>query len=208
MSLPTHSFGTVAHIGTWPDAPAGRTPRRGASYEGIGLSVSVHPDAWQHIARLGGYPLRWMTRRDGRAGLFIDGHAAYPAAKAWARSQGWVAERAGWEVCWEDDELERRVCINTFDADDAAESVVDEPPRAIKITLPTGELLRRLDDYYGAQTNNVHPAFDGELVNRWVATQHPEADGVWWDNILDPATLTAPAGLIVPERLSGWHVRS
>lgn len=211
MTTPVHSFDRVAHIGTWPNAPAARSPRSGASYEGIGLSVSQHPEAWEHIAKLGGFPTRWLVRRDGKPGQFVDGHVVHAPALAWARSQGWIVDRPAWEVCWEDDELERQVCFQLLDYAEALEEAAERAesePRQISLPLPAGKLLKRLNDFYGPQRDDQHPAFEGELVNRWVATQHPEFDGVWWDNILDPVTLTAPAGLILPERLSAWRVQA
>lgn len=205
---PIHTFERVCHIGTWPDAPdPGRRPGHTTSWEGIGLSVSVHPDAWRAIVKLGGYPYRWLERIDGRPGRFVDAHAAREPAHVWARKRGWLVGHPGWAVSWEDDEIEDTLTIELLDQAEAEEEAGDHAElRAITVWTAAGELLRRLDAYYGRQTNDQHGALDGELLNRWVVVHQSDLDGIWWDNRLDEAALSAPGGLIVPERLGDWRL--
>ena len=205
---PLHTFDSVCHIGTWPEAPdTNRKPGRATSYEGIGLSVSTHPDAWRAIVKLGGYPYRWLERRDGKPGRFVDGHAARREAHEWAVRRGWLVGVPGWVVSWEDDEMEDTMMLELFDHDEALDEAGDHAElRPATIWVAAGELLRRLDAHYGRQPNNQHGALDGELLNRWTAAVYPDLDGVWWDNALDEIRLSAPGGLILPESLSGWHV--
>jgi hypothetical protein len=43
-------------------------------------------------------------------------------------------------------------------------------------------------------------------VNLYVATMHPDLDGVWWNERLDPDALSAPRGVLLPHALGRWTV--
>lgn len=74
MGLPSRSFSTLAHVGTFD--PGRKAARLSRSYEGgIGLSMSVHPDDWTRIAKLGGAPTHWLTRNVGQDFRLLDAHA-------------------------------------------------------------------------------------------------------------------------------------
>jgi len=203
-----HEFKAVYHIGTWPDAPdEGRKPGHTGSYEGIGLSVSVHPEAWMHIVKLGGFPIRKLAREDGNVGRFVDAYDRLEEARAWALARGWLAGRPGWEVSWCDDEMEDTMSMQLLDEQEAREEADGRGElRQITIWVASGELLTRLDVHYGKQKYDQHGSLDGELLNRWTAITRPELDGVWWDSELDETRLTAPGGIILPEKLAEWRV--
>lgn len=206
--LTVHKFQSLYHIGTWPDAPdANRRPGHTDSYEGIGLSVSVHPEAWMHIVKLGGFPIRKLARADGLAGRFIDAYERLEEARAWARSRGWLLGRPGWEVSWYDDEMDDTMSMHLFDEHEAREEADERGElRQITIWVASGELLTRLDAHYGKQKHDQHGSLDGELLNRWTAATQPQLDGVWWNSELDETRLTAPGGIILPEKLAEWRV--
>jgi hypothetical protein len=44
-----------------------------------------------------------------------------------------------------------------------------------------------------------------EAVNLWIAAVRPDLDGVWWNDRLDPASLSAPRGVILPHAASRWQ---
>lgn len=194
----------VVHLGAWPQSPlAGRRP---ASLEGIGLSVSLHPEAWRRIARLGGLPELHLTRRDGRPGCFADGYAALPAARRWGLASGLLTRQTAWEARHWDDEWEAEM-VSRHPSRQAALGEAYDPGsvRAVRVLVPSGALALRLLRHFG-RLDALSPVGEAELVNRFVLASEPSADGVWWEDKLDPARLSAPRGLILPERLAAWQV--
>lgn len=77
------SFPSLIHIGSLNPGD-----KRGFSHEWQGLSVSLHPDAWEQIARLAGP--RWELSVPGNR--FVDFHALDDAARD--RIVAWGVERA------------------------------------------------------------------------------------------------------------------
>jgi hypothetical protein len=61
---PVRWISRVAHIGTLDPAAKGAF-----SWEAHGLSVSLHPEEWEAIARLGGRPWHLLERTGG---VFLD----------------------------------------------------------------------------------------------------------------------------------------
>lgn len=71
MNIPLRQFDSLVHIGTL-EPSSGSMSRH--SYEGSGLSVSQHPQAWRKIARLTGDEWQIHKRTDDPMSL-IDYHA-------------------------------------------------------------------------------------------------------------------------------------
>lgn len=67
--VPPRTFEALFHVGTLRPEDKGCD---GPSWEGHGLSVSVHPAAWTRIARLGGRPTWKLVNDQAR---FVDVHA-------------------------------------------------------------------------------------------------------------------------------------
>ena len=103
--LPIIELLTVHHIGSFDPRDKGG---RGESYEGVGLSVSLHPDAWMAIARLGGLPEWSLTAPDG-GGRFLDVHALTVPQRgeieSWAQATDLTRNEPRWEVSWVDAEV-------------------------------------------------------------------------------------------------------
>ena len=95
---PLAALGLVTHVGTFDPADKGRG---GESYEGTGLSVSVHPEDWEAIARLGGCPWWEADLSDRR---LLDGNAALAnresAWAAWGQGAGLVVPCTVFVVSW------------------------------------------------------------------------------------------------------------
>lgn len=95
---PTITLARVWHIGTLNAADkAGRYTQ---SLEGAGLSVSVHPEAWNEIARLGGLPWHELTQPGGirlldRHRLTVDELATIAD---WARHENLAVDAYAWHV--------------------------------------------------------------------------------------------------------------
>jgi hypothetical protein len=202
-TLPVTRLDAVWHVGTLD--PADKAAMYAASYEGAGLSVSDCPAAWERIARLGGRPW-WRLERPG--GTFLDAHALDQAQRAaildWGRQRGYVADRTVFEVVWHDDELERDVALWCDDADDAAdeaEAAGADPDDVETITVPAATTALRAAASQPASDQPEH-ALD-LLLPVW-AEHTTDLDGVWWHDLHDPATYTAPRGVIIASRVERW----
>lgn len=115
----TPRFRVVAHVGSL-DQP--RAPR-GRSFEGGGLSVSLHPKAWTSIAKLGGQET-WVLRKDAPA-FFEVPHPVPEEILAWGAASGFLEPTR--EFCFEveDDEIGRTLVL-TFATREAAGDEAEE----------------------------------------------------------------------------------
>lgn len=203
--LPLQRLATVWHIGSFDAADKGC---HGASLEGTGLSVSVDPDAWEAIAKLGGYPWWKLHRKEG---AFVDFHALGPehldAITQWGLARGWLCMQPQWELSYYDDELDDRRLM-TFDTAEEAQAeleeyaVYDESAKveAVVRPCPTEQMHQRL-----GFKSSVFGALD--IVATFWVEDETQLDGVWWWDLLDPQSLSAPRGVIVRRALGGWTHR-
>lgn len=196
LRLPTRRFRGLLHVGDLRKPP----PKRSSSWEGPGLSVSLAPDAWREIARVGG--CTWVLRRgDRHAGALVDFHALGPRRKAvlveMAEAQDLGRRATIWQHCVYDDELGDERCSEfaTRRAAEAEQADYEEGEvrqgegfrpsaklqarwkRRFSRRLPTGDLARE---------QAILAVLEGQ--KRW--------DGVWWADRYDPVGLSAPRGLI------------
>lgn len=192
--VPVVSFDELWHLGTFDPAA-----KKDWSYEGVGLSVSVHPDEWERIARLGGSP-RWVLTRPGNT--FLDYHeltdAQRTAVTDWGLRRGYIEPVTAWRVTWEDEDTEELVsllCTSAEDAEEEAEGrdadVTEEVTHATTPTFP--------DPTVRPGILNEHQI----LTTVW-ATENTTLDGVWWEDRYDPDNLSCPRGVILPGRLDTW----
>lgn len=199
MTIPTRTHPTVWHVGTLQTADKGT---RGPSWEGAGLSVSDCPDAWIRIAKLGGLPTWTLTRTDRRPGHFLDIHGLDDQARTriadWGTRNLLVEPRTVWQVTRFDDELDTDLTATFTSRQDADDEEAGDPTPVQVLTATS-----RLEDATGQALADGNDAFD-LLATVWVE-QATDLDGVWWADRHDPSRLTAPRGVIVPERLGRWE---
>lgn len=187
---PTVSFDELHHVGSLnPNEKWGR----GTSYEGSGLSVSRHPDEWRHIARLGNAPT-WTFDTSGLS--FVDAHQIPDTDEAgiveWAENAGLVERTQGWAVTWYDDELDSDVTITVTDPADAAFYEDEEDHNMVEVStmVPTA----RMHELVGFEVPDDLAA--DQAVICFFESEHPEIDGIWWEDRFDPDVLSAPRGVI------------
>lgn len=178
------------------------------SYEGgaQGLSVSVHPDDWVRIARLGGSPTHWLERGDGRDWKLLDAHAIDQDDRAeigqWALDNGLAETKDRFEMTYYDDELECEMTTSFTSRWEAGEEADSNEWELRDGTEPQVEHVeqlvatRRLAEIHGSDQYVGRPAFD--LILPVVAVQRGD-DGVWWDDRHDPGRLSAPRGVLTAE---------
>lgn len=197
--VPTVDFGPedLYHVGTLEVAHKG-----GTSFEGRGLSVSMHPEDWIDIARLGGLPT-WSFDRSGNS--FLDLHSLSEqqrqAIAEWGLAQGYVQTQTAWQVSWYDSEMDDTVgtlLTSQQEAQDEAEDREDAHVSAQEVLVATENFPDPT-----VRTGELDP-FD-VLVTVW-AEQNTDFDGVWWEDDYSPETLSCPRGVILPSRLDRWNV--
>lgn len=192
---------SVTHIGTLDPSHKGV---RGPSQEGMGVSFSKHPEDWERIAKLGGQP--WWQANLSSLNI-LDGHRFIkkhlPELLAWGEAQGLSTPTTAYQVSWYDDELEDTVCFlaPTRAAAEAEVDYMDEEDYDIK-EIASHAPTRRLVEAMGAPDSDVGKpslSIDQDLATLWARSQ--DLDGVWWNDVHDPAALSAPRGVIFPDRL-------
>ncbi len=191
----------VYHVGDRPAVGARGRYGRTISYEGGELSVSLHPDEWRRIAKLGGKT--YELRKPGGQFLLAGKHAQ------WASDNGYLAPRTWYEASWyEEDEN-------------------GEPGRSNLLFKTHQEAEREVQDYDGASVRKVEGyGFGPKGSNYWrdaFGSDEPRDelakdfasifraknrgyDGVWWDDKLDPLNYSAPRGLIFQDKLPTWEI--
>lgn len=197
--MKTVSFERLYHIGTLN--PADKFADSSVSMEGRGLSVSQFPEAWRHIARLGGRPLWRLTRPENR---FLDVYALTQAERrqveSWGVAEGWARLKTVWVATvldCESNETREIFCETKAHAIAADDDVQLVMPRDVVAATA------HLNDYHGFPVPDV---WAGGLLAVAYADQVLQLDGVFWSDDLDPYALSAPRAVIVPARVASWSV--
>lgn len=195
---PTLTFPELYHVGSLNAEEKGND-----SYEGAGLSVSVHPNAWRRIARIGGET--WKVTKAGNQ--FLNYHETTPEQHAemvkWAVKQGYAEPTTYWSVSYYDDEWdEERVfyCDSREEAEEEAEGYdtdqIEEHPNKLR---GTEKLMQR------CKVNKSHMQHPDHLIATVFADDVLGLDGVWWEDTFDPSRLSAPRGVIFPDKVASFH---
>jgi len=87
----------VYHVGDLSVSEPAVFRAAGESYEGNGLSVSVHPEAWEEIAELGGQKT-FVLEKDHPNFLNAHDEALRKAALEWCLENGFVEEHLWWRT--------------------------------------------------------------------------------------------------------------
>jgi len=196
--FPSLNIAEVYHVGFMDP----QHKRRG-SLEGSGLSVSLHPEAWTKIAKLGGRPTQALTNPKG---TFLNYHALTDEQKkailSWGEQNRYVSGATTYRVSWYDDEADGTVFSIMHDREKAEAEAEDMEDSVVK-ELPGSYVATPL------MQQRVHGSADPSLVLDLLSTIFVEDvlgwDGVWWKDTLDPASLSAPRGVIVPNAISRWQ---
>jgi hypothetical protein len=194
-SLPIVEIDELYHIGSLDPKDKGLYYQ--SSYEGHGLSVSLDPDEWERIAKLGGGQW-WRLSSEGK---FIDAHQLDLKQRQqisdWGVANDLVKEIEAWRVSYYDDELDDEVGFLFEDYQEAcleAESWEAKPQKT-----ETLKATQKLEQALGMQSDL--DAFDHLLVIWAERTQ--DCDGIWWAD--QYGLYSAPRGVIFPKALGRWH---
>lgn len=195
---------TCARAKVWHVGTMNRADKRDDSQEGNGLSVSLHPQEWTRIARIGGGSL-YLLKKPGAH--FLDFHALNKEARIdlelWGLTFGWLQWEPRWEVQWYDDEaggIRKMLCTCEESAKSELEGREDDNfgnMKEVKVPCLTERAVTRL----GFQ---VDPLGALDLAATFYVEDETDLDGVWWNDTLDPEGLSAPRGVICLKQLPTW----
>lgn len=201
---PTIQLSRVFHVGTLSGAPFPKP----FSHEGSGLSVSLHPEEWRKIARLGSNPVHVLEKSQGS---FLDilklSDSQASAMLDWAYSHGLGAEIEAYEVAYkEEDEsgtLQDRFLLITNGeiAEDEHRSMVEEGISATIESIRVPSFTPFGEARIGFKVPLVFAK--DLLISLWVEDV-TELDGVWWNDVLLPHSYSAPRGAINLKSIPSW----
>jgi RNA:NAD 2'-phosphotransferase (TPT1/KptA family)/8-oxo-dGTP pyrophosphatase MutT (NUDIX family) len=195
------SFKKLWHVGTMNPKD-----KRDDSYEGAGLSVSVNPDEWQMIAKIGGD--LWELTKAGNK--FVNFHRlSKPQRKQivdWGIKNGYAQPAELWRHTWYDDELDDER-YSDYATKEEAEAELGSYGEGEKVEPVKGGLTATPKLSQKSKRGDIDPIEVVDLLVTAYAEDELDCDGVWWADDLDPDNLSAPRGVIFPSKLSSWKKR-
>lgn len=199
------TFPAVTHLGEMDLAK-----KKPGSYEGAGLSVSVHPMAWGMIANLGceGFILRPANGEVRLLDCRTLSKADRSTVETWGTNNGYLEPCELFKVSYYDADLDARAYF-LFDRKEKAQSEARELERArvtgpIKDIRGTTKLLSETSQD-ARSSNDIVGTFAFDLVMTLYAEKALDVDGVWWSETLDPFNHSAPRGVIFNSRIGQFE---
>lgn len=223
MNIPVLRLHKVFHVGSMDRSRLGENAGA-SSQEGACLSVSLTPNAWASIARLGN-ELHVIETADG---LFLDvvalldDQAARSEVLAWAVEAGLAEIQTLWRAWNYDDETEEwrfmlftsreeafsEACEQAGEdyADEAAVPGPEGHAGIEAIQVPVG--LNPLRELTGFAVRPDEDATDA-IVTAFAMLRGEQLagrpfDGIWWREIYAPELLSSPRGGIFQDRVRLW----
>ena len=197
--LPVKTLTDLFHVGTL-DASQKRD-----GYEGAGLSVSTHPDAWQKIAR--GHVTGDTHTATKEGNKFLDVHSLSnkhnEQIKQWAVKNGYLEQQETVTVSWFDDEMDDTLS-QTFNSMADAKAEHDEELEHMDVKVDKGGIVPTDKLKKETRQNRIESTGVLEFVLPIFAEQQG-LDGVWWQDKLDVQRYSAPRGVIVPSKIKSWN---
>jgi hypothetical protein len=174
------------------------------------LSVSLVPNAWRAIAKLGGLPL-WEFQKEGNK--FLDvlrmSKALQTDVRQWACENGFASEQEGWVTVMHDEEGGIRSVMSATREQAVADWGEGEDDNiARRFATPMLFPTEKLEEY---ARQRIELSLVTDMATIAYADQVLGLDGLYWNETLDVAALSAPRGGIIQSRLHGWkltHLKS
>jgi hypothetical protein len=197
-NFPLRKFRFLYHVGTM-----NISDKREGSLEGSGLSVSLHPNEWRGIARIGGHTWK-LTKPNNQ---FLNAHSMNGAQRQtiieWGIANGYALRKQLYRVEWFDDEMNDTMAMDFEDETEARnEAEVEEEGKTVKVIpeglVGTDKLKQR------THQNRLDPVTVFDLLVTVYAEDVLKIDGVWWNDNLSPETYSAPRGVIFPAMVKTW----
>lgn len=197
MTYPIVIKDSVFHVGTMNPEHKGTS-----SYEGSGLSVSLHPNEWRKIARLGG-DLFELSKKQGQ---FLDYHALTEEQQnqmlEWGIQNNYVKETTLYYYDWYDDEWDMEFTYQSENKEEVEQEAEGEYDVFSKQGyVATTKLLT------ASKQSDIAPGNVLEIITTIYAEIELEIDGVWWNDLYDVYRLSCPRGVIFVSRLENWMIK-
>jgi hypothetical protein len=196
--LPTRILKKVYHVGEMD-----KSKKADLSYEGSGLSVSLHPKEWSKIARLGG-EVHTLTKDNG---TFVDFHKLKENQKQgiieWGFQNELVTESDVYRYTFYDDDDEE--CYMDFDSFEQAMYEADDDEESITVIeggIKATEKLIRLSEQKSIGLSETF----SHLATVYIEKE-TDYDGVWWNDVLDVHNYSAPRGVIFIHKIKLWNIQ-
>jgi hypothetical protein len=197
----------VWHIGDL----SGQRERPYISYEGKGISVSTHPGVWHDIMSRDGSlttedPDFYRLESAGSEFYYVDPSVSRHPEREWALSSGFVKERSGFRVSYENASGE-----TAYLKEASEERAKQEAEARDGVVEPTTLLdldkrgCRYWEEAFQQPPVEADPIVIEGLLPVWYGEEQG-FDGVWWDEALDPANFSAPRGVVFQSALNEFAV--
>jgi hypothetical protein len=198
QEFPIISLKEVIHIGTLNGKD--KLPN---SLEGAGLSVSLHPDEWQAIAKLGGNSRFRLSKEKSS---FLNIHQLTDEQREmiaeWGILNGYIEKSTVYFYTWIDGETEEEMIFETSDYEEAVKGAeCNEEVVKAKFGYKATPKLEKETIFH-----NIPPFLTVSLLATLYAEVVLDYDGVWWDDVLDHWSLSAPRGVISSNKLNEWEI--
>lgn len=211
---PVILLGRVFHIGTLDPSHKG-TSHNSCSREGTGLSVSLNPDAWMRIAKLGGNPTWELEAESMQA--FVDVLSLkkdhWKTINDWAVDKGFLERYEATVVSYFDDDLGYEVSIH-YDENEPSDKIEVQDYRdeaeadGMEVDLKTAPSFRGTDFLNSMMGYKVSKGLAQDLAMTLfcedVLADRLRTTGIWWNENLDPLSYSAPRGVIHVKALEKW----
>ncbi|WCK57266.1 hypothetical protein PP175_29180 (plasmid) [Aneurinibacillus sp. Ricciae_BoGa-3] len=195
-NFPIVHINKVYHIGRIDNSR-----KRKNSYEGSGLSISNHPNAWLKISdRDLESSLYEFVKNDAS---FLDFHELNAVL---------VDEMTKWGL-----EMGYILCATLYrytfwhgDLDEEASILFQTYEEALEESNKDEEAIEQIDGFIATEKMNKKvfgepsPIDVIDLLSTLFAEHVLKIDGVWWDDDLDISALSAPRGVIFNSKLQEW----
>jgi hypothetical protein len=214
-AIPVKFIPAVTHLGEL-DLKARPPSDARNSYEGGCISVSIHPEAWDRIAKLGDAQPWKLTLADA---AYLDIHALnnlqIMEATSWAEENELGERQTAWKAWFYDSEVYEwryMLCATEEEAAQNADDSGDMPPHLENIGLdqPVEQAnVWTLTAKGAARAAVRHHTLDDSLdhlISFWaedvIRAKLPNLVGVWWNELYEPDNLSAPRGGIFPSSIA------
>lgn len=225
QAFPFVEHTVVFHVGEMD--PSLKGSAHASSLEGNGLSVSLHPEEWMQIAKLGGRPTWSLKIPADRPAQFVDAQALKPehwqTVQEWAVRQGLLLPTELLKLQWHDEEssADRFMLYNASVPKEVADAHL-EFEELSENDPDSRSRIERISSFSATPAMDARVGFavDVAIAKDIALTLYTEdvlfnADenaeiafsGVWWDDLLDVHALSAPRGVINLRSLPRWRAQ-
>jgi hypothetical protein len=193
-----HPLSLVYHVGSLDKNNLNSRPNTDFSLEGNGLSVSQCPEDWKKIAKLGGLETYVLEKSDPN--FFMAHESGNEKAIEWCIDQEYLIPAKKYRAYITDEEGDE-MYFEYESQKKAAEESEDVRPADGYIFGEKGKAYWK---------NSFQMKIDHAMAESFAVIFYAQSqgyDGVWWNDVHDVGSLSAPRGVIFQDKLSSWTIK-